>query len=132
MQPRRFAMDLNWNNAKPITFEYLRSRYSFGDLNFSGLSIEGVIDGVLHLSEFRTTSDGQSADLFILFKNIRSISCEGEVHDNVVLAYDIGSANSESVMKRLRLKFLGGELRLDYQDDLLYLCRLGNDEFVDL
>jgi hypothetical protein len=45
-------MKLDWHKAKPITFEYLRGRYSYGDLVFAGLTIEGVLDGVLHLTGF--------------------------------------------------------------------------------
>src|SRR6266404_6244654 len=102
-------MNLDWYQAKPITFEQLRSSYSYGDLGFSGLSIIGVIDGVLHLNQFRI-ADGRTADLFVLFKDIRSISLIGEVRDNSVMQYEVANDESQIGIKRLTMHFMGGEL----------------------
>jgi hypothetical protein len=123
-------MKLDWHKAKPITFEYLRGRYSYGDLVFAGLTIEGVLDGVLHLTGFMPKVEAK-ADLFVLFKDIRRITQDGEV--NVpVLRYRVETLNAAQSLKRLTLQFDNGSTMIDYRDDLLCLCRLPNGEFTEL
>ena len=48
-------MKLDWHKAKPITFEFLRGRYSYGDLEFAGLTIAGVHSegSRLHIPQLR-------------------------------------------------------------------------------
>ena len=122
--------DLNWNIAKPITFEHLRSRYSYGDLVFSGFALYGPLDGVLHLSNFRLTPD-ICADLFVLFKDIRKISQAGVVtHPN--LRYEVETIDPKQGIKRLTLQYENGKTEIEYKDDLLCLCRLPSGEMKEI
>ena len=121
---------MDWHKAKPITLEYLRAKYSYGDILFKGLALQGALDGVLHLSGFKPRPDVE-ADLFVLFTDIRKITQEGQI-THPVLTYSVDTINSEQSLKRLTMQFDGGRTQIEYKDDLLYLCQLRSGEFMEL
>ena len=122
--------NLDWYKAKPITIEYLHSNYSYGDLWFSSMTLEGGLVGILHLAEFHASSKVQ-ADLFILFKDIRIIGKTGEAHSSFI-RYEVHTIHDESGLKRFKMEFDNGRIEIDYKDDLLYLCELPNGDFIEL
>ena len=126
-------IELSWNQAKSITFEYLRENYSYGDLCFEGLSIEGALDGVLHLSGFLPSKNPSvSADLFLLIKEIYKITQNGQVQ-HPIFRYDVETINLEQSLKKLTLHFEDeGTTEIEYKDDLLYFCRLSDGRLTEL
>jgi hypothetical protein len=122
--------EMNWHEAKAITMEHLYGRYSHGDLGFAGLNINGVLDGVLHLAGFMPRP-GTTADLFILFKEIRKITQHGQV-THPVFRYRVETVDAGQKTKRLTFDFDSGTTEIEYKDDLLYLCRLPNGKLIDL
>lgn len=121
---------MDWHQAKPITMEQLHASYSHGDLGFAGLNLHGVLDGVLHLTGFMPRP-GTTADLFILFKDIRRITQHGQV-THPVLRYRVETTDAAQSIKVLMLEFDGGTTEIEYRDDLLCLCMLKNGTFVEL
>ncbi len=121
---------LDWHNSQAITFEYLKENYSYGDLVFEGLRIDGILDGVLHIGGFQVEA-GNKAKLSILFKNIRKIVQHGEV-DLPTFTYDIEVVDSKKGIKRLILKFYSGTMEIEFSDELLYIARLSTGELTTL